>query len=193
LIISGKVKTPYPGVHQTGSRSSISVNNQQIITAFTVPFETETFSWIGKFTFCWSQIEYLVEKGIYNLQGVSDADGRKLRLPKDITARSGKLKALAGDKCTDAYERKAFTALCDSVVELAWKRNLVVHGLWVRLSDHDHEPAAVSWLNVPIGEQIRKLSPAELPSLTIEAANISKQLYALLHTRGAFESNQGQP
>lgn len=79
-----------------------------------------------------------------------------------------------------------FLGLCERIIAAAPRRNLAVHGQWVRQSDHNDEPAAVSWFKVPVDEPIKKLYPAELPPLTVEAGAISKALYELLDHRGAF-------
>lgn len=165
----------------------MSATEHRIFAAFVVPLETVELEWIGTLCCLWSQIEYCVEVGIYHLQGLSFIEGRQTELPRDISAKATKLAALAGDQC-QGRERRAFLDACERIGEAAPLRNLVVHGHWARLSDHNNAVAAVSWFKVPVDEKISRILPDQLPAITTEAGAISRALFELLDARGAFKT-----
>lgn len=163
----------------------LRIKETPVVAAFNIPIEGGDLQWLGTLSVLWSQVEYCVEAAIYNVQGLTHAEGRATSLPRDISKKATKLSALVGNHC-EGDERKAFMDLCGRIVAVAPLRNLAIHGHWVRLKDHDNAPAAVSWFKVPVTDPIQRLLPAQLPALTVEAGAISRALYDLLHARGAF-------
>lgn len=134
----------------------------------------------------WSQVEFLVEMGIYHLRGQTLIEGRRSALPRDISKRADTLSALAGDHLQGAQKR-VMLHLCQRVSAAAPQRNLAIHGQWMR-NDHIGSVAAVSWFKVDPDEPLRLLPIDQLVPLVIEAGAISQTMFSLLHDLGALAS-----
>lgn len=157
----------------------------KIAAAFNPPIGADEYQLIGMLSVLWSQVEFCVEAAIYSVQGLDFVEGRQTELPRDLSRKADKLKALVGNYCRGS-ERRSFIHLCDRVSAAAPLRNLAVHGNWARLTDRGNAIAAVSWFKVPVGEQIQMLFPEQLPGVASEVGAISLGFYELLPPRGAF-------
>lgn len=104
-------------------------------------------------------------------------------VPRDISQRLGKLRALAGDNL-GGDQRRIVVALCDRGTVAAPKRNLALHGNWM-LHHGLGVVAAVSWFKVTLDEPLQALPIDDLPPLVLEVGQVGRIMLDLLVKRGA--------
>ena len=154
-----------------------------IVAAFLLPLDADQLNWIGTLAALWSQLEFLSELWIYHLRGQSFSEGRREGVPRDISQRLGKLRALAGDNL-GGDQRRIVVALCDRGTVAAPKRNLALHGNWM-LHHGLGVVAAVSWFKVTLDEPLQALPIDDLPPLVLEVGQVGRIMLDLLVKRGA--------